>query len=146
MPANVCLDKDRESLWREGRYLPAFPLLSAGQRPTAPCVSVKSTLLPFVSLSVLHSISLFSQPLRRFCPEARSTAHKHSPSPLLPWVSLRYTLLCPNPGTTQLVSLEMSNYQERHRGQERGLDRGSSNIRGEHKTGNPHHPTINHLP
>lgn len=101
-----------------------------------PCVPAKPALLPFISLSLLHSISLPARPLRDFSPDARSTASTdHTPSPWLPLVRLRYTLLRPNPETTQLVSLETSNYQERHRGQERGLDRGSSNTR-EHETEN----------
>lgn len=128
--ANVCLDKDREFLCEERVDIYRLPP-SLGRATTYhPCIFTELALLPFISLSLLHSIYLASQPLHYFF----TTFNYLQSSPSLTTLSVA-TLLCFNPETNQLVSLETPNYQERRRGQERGPDRGSLNT-GEYKIEN----------
>lgn len=107
--ANVCLDKDRESLCEERVDIYRLPP-SLGRATTYhPCIFTELALLPFISLSLLHSIYLASQPLHYFFPTF-NYLQSSSPSPTTLSVA---TLLRSNPETNQLVSLETpTNYQD----------------------------------
>lgn len=80
MPANVCLDKDRESLC-EGKVdiYRSSPFPQSGN--DLPPLAVQLALLPFVSLSLLHSIALPSQTPLPFLP--RRTFIRLRPFPSL---------------------------------------------------------------